>query len=87
MSIYIISCISIALVPASEFWALLLLRIIQAIGGASVIAIGAGVVADISQQSERGGFMGWYSLGNMFAPAIGEICSVTLSSSRKKKHD
>ncbi|CED83984.1 Synaptic vesicle transporter SVOP and related transporters (major facilitator superfamily) [Phaffia rhodozyma] len=73
MAIYIASCIVIAVLPTSAFWALLFLRVVQAFGGSSVIAIGAGVVSDISEQHERGGFMGWYSLGNMLAPAIGPV--------------
>lgn len=39
-TIYVISCIALALVPTSSYAGLLLLRCIQAFGGSSVIALG-----------------------------------------------
>ena len=74
-----LSCIGLALVPASTYWLLMVLRCLQAAGSASTIAIGniylfltfflfsmsvgAGVIADISSRAERGGFFGLFMLG------------------------
>lgn len=40
MFVYVVSCIALALVPTSSYAGLLVLRCIQAFGGASVIALG-----------------------------------------------
>ncbi|KAF8204569.1 major facilitator superfamily domain-containing protein [Pholiota molesta] len=76
-----LSCIGLALVPTSAFWLLMLLRCLQAAGSASTIAIGAGVVGDISTRAERGGFFGIFTLGPMVGPAIGPIIGGALSQS------
>ncbi|KAI9726106.1 MAG: hypothetical protein M1834_009422 [Cirrosporium novae-zelandiae] len=65
------SCVGLALTPTDAYWLLLLLRCIQAGGCASTIALGAGVVGDISTPAERGGFFGTFNLGPMLAPCIG----------------
>ena len=74
-----LSCIGLAQVPTSAYWLLMVLRCLQAAGSASTIAIGnihlfltpflfsisvgAGVVSDISNRAERGGFFGLFMLG------------------------
>ncbi|KAF9460102.1 major facilitator superfamily domain-containing protein [Collybia nuda] len=68
-----LSCIGLALVPVSAYWLLMVLRCLQAAGSASTIAIGAGVIGDISTPRERGGFFGIYTLGPMIGPAIGPV--------------
>lgn len=40
---------------------LLALRAVQALGASSVIALGQGVIADVADASERGGYNGWFS--------------------------
>lgn len=40
--------------PTSDYWLLMLLRCVQAAGSASTIALGAGVIGDISVAEERG---------------------------------
>ncbi|KAJ0383625.1 hypothetical protein COL922a_010114 [Colletotrichum nupharicola] len=47
------------------FWLLIVLRCLQAAGCASTIALGAGVIGDISIPEERGGFVGMFNLGPM----------------------
>ncbi|KAI8270421.1 hypothetical protein K4K58_010918 [Colletotrichum sp. SAR11_239] len=47
------------------FWLLIVLRCLQAAGCASTIALGAGVIGDISTPEERGGFFGMFNLGPM----------------------
>lgn len=60
-----LACVGLALVPTDAYWLLVLLRCLQAAGSASIIALGAGVIGDISESFERGGFVGLYSLGPM----------------------
>ncbi|KAI0308328.1 MFS general substrate transporter [Multifurca ochricompacta] len=70
-----LSCVGLALVPTSAYWLLLLLRCVQASGSATTLAVGAGIVVDVSTPAERGGFIGAISLGPMvgltFGPVIG----------------
>ncbi|TDZ68043.1 Itaconate transport protein [Colletotrichum trifolii] len=82
LTVLIGACIGIALCPTDAFWPLLVLRCLQAAGCASTIALGAGVIGDISTPEERGGFFGMFNLGPMIspciAPAIGGVLSDTL---------
>ena len=48
--VYIGSCIGLALAPS--YPALLVLRMLQAFGSSSVVAVGAGVVGDIATPAE-----------------------------------
>ncbi|KAI9304105.1 major facilitator superfamily domain-containing protein [Cunninghamella echinulata] len=63
LTIYMLSCIGLTFTP--NFIALLILRMLQAFGSSSTIAVGAGIIGDIAVPSERGGYMGMYSLGIM----------------------
>ncbi|KAL0953542.1 hypothetical protein HGRIS_004764 [Hohenbuehelia grisea] len=74
-----LSCVGLALVPVDAYWALMLLRCLQATGSASTVALGAGVIGDISVAAERGGFFGLYSLGPLFGPAIGPVIGGALA--------
>ncbi|KAF8973659.1 major facilitator superfamily domain-containing protein [Flammula alnicola] len=76
-----LSCVGLALVPTSDFWLLMLLRCLQATGSASTIAIGAGVIGDISSRAERGGFFGIFTLGPTLGPAIGPVIGGALANS------
>lgn len=49
----------------------MVLRMAQAAGSASVIAIGAGTIGDISMPFERAGYMGYFGTGAYAGPAIG----------------
>ncbi|KAF9537815.1 MFS general substrate transporter [Agrocybe pediades] len=74
-----LSCVGLARVSTSDYWLLMLLRCLQATGSASTIAIGAGVVGDISTRAERGGFFGLFTVGPMVGPAIGPVIGGLLS--------
>ncbi|PPQ79104.1 hypothetical protein CVT25_002897 [Psilocybe cyanescens] len=74
-----LSCIGLALVPTSNYGLLLALRCIQACGSASTIAIGAGVIGDISSRAERGGFFGIFTLGPTTGPALGPVIGGALA--------
>lgn len=69
-----IACVGLALVPTDAYWLLVLLRCLQAAGPGSTIALGAGVISDIAEPFERGGFFGLLSLGPM-------VCTVLLYES------
>ncbi|KAJ7762584.1 MFS general substrate transporter [Mycena metata] len=74
-----ISCIGLALVPTNDYWLLLFLRCFQAAGSASTIALGAGVIGDISEPAERAGFFGVYNIGPLVGPAIGPVLGGVLA--------
>ncbi|KAG0168010.1 hypothetical protein DFQ28_005919 [Apophysomyces sp. BC1034] len=52
---------------------------LQAFGASSVIAIGAGTIADITHPAERGVYLGWYSLGWNLGPVVGPAIGGLLS--------
>ena len=70
--IYIGACIGIAL--QNSFAALFILRCLQSAGSSGTVALGSGVVADISTSAERGTYMGWATAGILVGPAIGPVC-------------
>ncbi|KAF7301066.1 MFS domain-containing protein [Mycena indigotica] len=74
-----LSCVGLAMTPTSDYWVLLFLRCFQAAGSASTVAIGAGVITDISTRAERGGFYGVYSLGPLMGPAVWPVIGGALS--------
>ncbi|KAJ0346677.1 hypothetical protein COL154_008454 [Colletotrichum chrysophilum] len=61
------------------FWLLIVLRCLQAAGCASTIALGAGVIGDVSTPEERGGFFGMFNLGPMISPCIAPAIGGALS--------
>ncbi|THU81798.1 MFS general substrate transporter [Dendrothele bispora CBS 962.96] len=81
LAILSISCIGLALVPTDAYWLLMFLRCLQAMGSTSTIALGAGVIGDISEPFERGGFMGLYGVGPLVGPAIGPVIGGALTGS------
>ncbi|KAF7724883.1 hypothetical protein EC973_000596 [Apophysomyces ossiformis] len=75
--IYTGACIGLALAPV--YWLLLVLRMLQAFGSSSTIAIGAGVVGDIAIPSKRGTFFGMYTTGQFVGPIIGPVLGGIIS--------
>ncbi|WFD19858.1 hypothetical protein MCAP1_002098 [Malassezia caprae] len=55
------------------YWGLLTLRMLQACGAASAIAIGAGVVSDVAPRTQRGRFMSYFQVGALIGPCAGPI--------------
>lgn len=58
---------------ANVYWALLVLRMVQACGASSSIAIGAGSISDVSRFKERGRYMSYFQAGALLGPCIGPI--------------
>ncbi|KAG2230859.1 hypothetical protein INT48_009240 [Thamnidium elegans] len=77
LMVYMCSCVGLAKAPV--YWVLLVMRMLQAFGSSSVIAIGAGVVSDIATPSERGGYFGIFSMGQMLGPVIGPVLGGIIS--------
>ncbi|KAG2183022.1 hypothetical protein INT44_006003, partial [Umbelopsis vinacea] len=75
--IYIGGCIGVALTP--NYGGLLALRMVQAFGSSSVVAIGAGTIGDICTPSERAGYMGIFSATAMLGPVIGPVVGGVVS--------
>lgn len=77
--VYICVCVGLALAPS--YSALLVLRAMQAAGMAASIAIGSGVVGDITTRQDRGNFVGIFSGFNLVGNSIGPIIGGVLTSS------
>lgn len=62
---------NIGLALQTNYVALLILRMVQAVGGTAAIALTYAVVADIATSAERGKYMGYAGAGILFGPAFG----------------
>lgn len=69
--VYLLSNIGLAL--QREYLALMLLRISQSCGASSAIALGAGVIGDISTPEQRGRRVSYFQLGTLSGPALGPL--------------
>jgi len=69
--VFIGACIGIA--ESKYYYQLLILRCLQSTGSASTIAIGAGVVGDITTREDRGSYMGIFQAGLLAPLAIGPV--------------
>ena len=70
---------NVGLALQKSYVALFILRCLQSTGSSGTIALGNGVVADVSSMAERGVYMGFMVSGNMVGPAIGPILGGVLS--------
>jgi MFS family permease len=69
--IFIGACVGLA--ETRHYYQLVIIRCLQSTGSASTIAIGAGVVGDITTRAERGGYMGIYQAGLLAPLSVGPI--------------
>ncbi|ODN97426.1 hypothetical protein L198_03990 [Cryptococcus wingfieldii CBS 7118] len=77
--VYLLGCVGSALCPTNAYWLLMLMRIVQSSGGSPVIAIGAGIIADIAPPQERGRYLGIYNLTSTMGPTLGPLIGGLLS--------
>ena len=70
---------NVGLALQKSYAALFILRCLQSTGSSGTIALGNGVVADVSSMAERGVYMGFVVSGTMIGPAIGPILGGVLS--------
>ncbi|KAH7267896.1 hypothetical protein MRS44_011815 [Fusarium solani] len=79
-SLVIYTAANLALAFTSSFPMLLVMRGVQAAGSAATISISAGVIADIADPRERGGFMGTNAGIRMTGQAVGPVIGGLLNS-------
>ncbi|QIX02406.1 hypothetical protein AMS68_007923 [Peltaster fructicola] len=77
--VFLGACIGLACLQ--NYATLVVLRCLQSAGSASGIAIGSGVLADITTRSERGGYMGIFQAGLLTPVAIGPVIGGALAGS------
>jgi MFS family permease len=77
--VFLGACIGLA--QTRNYTTLIVLRAMQSTGSASTIAIGSGVVSDITTRAERGGFMGIFQAGLLAPVAIGPIIGGSIAGS------
>ena len=78
MAIYILANVLLATVPA-KIGALFVLRIVQAIGAAAGVSMGAGTVADITEPRRRAAAMSIVLLGPQLGPVLGPLIGGAIS--------
>ncbi|KAM3074603.1 hypothetical protein ACMFMG_008033 [Clarireedia jacksonii] len=64
---------NIGLALQNSYAALFILRCLQSSGSSGAIALGYGVVADVSTSAERGAYVGIVGAGTMMGPALGPV--------------
>ncbi|KAJ5281243.1 hypothetical protein N7478_006615 [Penicillium angulare] len=75
--IFLGACVGLA--EAKNYATLIVLRCLQSTGSASTIAIGSGVIGDITTRAERGGFMGIFQAGLLVPVAVGPVIGGALA--------
>lgn len=73
------ACIGLA--ETGNYATLVVLRCLQSTGSASTVAIGSGVIGDITTQANRGGFMGIFQAGLLVPVAVGPVIGGALAGS------
>ncbi|RAQ52150.1 MFS multidrug transporter [Aspergillus flavus] len=77
--VFLGACIGLAL--SKNYATVIVLRCLQSTGSASTIAIGSGVIGDITTRAERGGFMGIFQAGLLVPVAVGPVIGGALAGS------
>jgi MFS family permease len=77
--VFLGACIGLA--EAKNYATMVVLRCVQSTGSASTIAIGAGVIGDITTRDNRGGLMGIFQAGLLVPVAVGPIIGGALVGS------
>ncbi|KAI7854747.1 major facilitator superfamily domain-containing protein [Circinella umbellata] len=77
LTVFIGACVGLAMAPTFPF--LLGMRMIQAFGASSGIALGAGVIGDYTTPAERGGYYSIFTSTQMMATAVGPVIGGAIS--------
>ncbi|KAF5965020.1 major facilitator family transporter [Fusarium bulbicola] len=77
--VFLGACIGLA--EAKNYATMVVLRCVQGTGSASTIAIGSGVIGDITTRDNRGGLMGVFQAGLLVPVAVGPIIGGALAGS------
>lgn len=73
------ACIGLA--ETKNYATLVVLRCLQSTGSASTIAIGSGVIGDITTRDDRGGYMGIFQAGLLVPVAVGPVIGGAIAGS------
>ncbi|RDH35966.1 major facilitator superfamily domain-containing protein [Aspergillus welwitschiae] len=76
---------SIGLAETKSYPTLIVLRCLQSTGSATTIAIGFGVIRDITTRAERGGYMGIFQAGLLVPVAVGPVIGGGIAGSLGSK--
>lgn len=77
--VFLGACVGLA--ETKNYATLIVLRCLQSTGSASTIAIGSGVIGDITTRADRGGFMGIFQAGLLVPVAVGPVIGGALAGS------
>ncbi|KAJ5133553.1 hypothetical protein N7448_001422 [Penicillium atrosanguineum] len=77
--VFLGACIGLA--ESKNYATLVVLRCLQSTGSASTIAIGSGVIGDITTRADRGGYMGIFQAGLLVPVAVGPVIGGALAES------
>lgn len=77
--VFLGACIGLA--ETKNFATLVVLRCLQSTGSASTIAIGSGVIGDITTRADRGSYMGFFQAGLLVPVAVGPVIGGALAGS------
>ncbi|GAQ47524.1 hypothetical protein AtubIFM56815_003849 [Aspergillus tubingensis] len=77
--VFLGACIGLA--ETKNYATLVVLRCLQSTGSASTIAIGSGVISDITTRAERGGYMGIFQAGLLVPVAVGPVIGGAIAGS------
>lgn len=69
--VFLGACIGLA--QTKNYATLVVLQCLQSTGSASTVAIGSGVIGDITTRADRGGFMGIFQAGPLLPVAVGPV--------------
>jgi MFS family permease len=77
--VFVGACVGLGV--ARSYAAVLVLRCVQSAGSASTVAIGSGVIGDITTPADRGGYMGLFQSGVLTPLAIGPVIGGAIAGS------
>ncbi|KAH6653260.1 major facilitator superfamily domain-containing protein [Truncatella angustata] len=77
--VFLGACVGLA--ETKNYATLVVLRCLQSTGSASTIAIGSGVIGDITTRADRGSYMGIFQAGLLVPVAIGPVIGGALAGS------
>ena len=72
LALFVLSNILVAVLPA-DFGALMVLRVLQALGASAGVSLGAGTIADIVEPKSRASAISVFMIGPQLGPILGPL--------------